>query len=142
MKLMSNAALIALLSFHFSAFSSELSTKWNIKNNSKENISLTCKLLSEDESYISMTTKPIMPGKTEVFDWGDNYYNDGLWLNAGQWKCNAKNKGKQVTEFDLFKTDWGEVTSLVINTIDGKLKLEKVEKTDSAIASKEKEKAK
>ena len=92
MKLMSNAALIALLSFHFSAFSSELSTKWNIKNNSKENISLTCKLLNEDESYISMTTKPIMPGKTEVFDWGDNYYNDGLWLNAGQWKCNAKNK--------------------------------------------------
>ena len=141
MKLVLTFSCVGLLALHSSAFSSEFSTNWNIKNNSKENIALKCEL-TDSEVQISMSTKSIAPGKNENFDWGDNYYNDGLWLNAGSWKCQAKNKTKLPAEFSTFKTDWGESIALVVNEIDGKLKLEKLEKSDSSIAVKEKVKAK
>ncbi|MGY3805389.1 hypothetical protein ACWNT8_15095 [Pigmentibacter ruber] len=141
MKFMFTLSCIGLLAIPSIAFSSDLSTKWNIKNNAKESISLKCGLANSDVQ-VSMSTKIIAAGKSEVFDWGDNYYNDGLWLNAGSWKCEAKNKTKLPAEFEAFKTDWGESIALVVNEIDGKLKLEKLEKSDSSIAVKEKVKPK
>jgi len=118
------------------AFASDLSTKWTIKNNSKEPLILSCKNISEKDSNIAMTSRSIKPSKTEVFDWGDNYYNDGLWLNAGNWNCTTKNTTKLPAEFENFSTEWGESVSLVVNAIDGKLKLTKVEKKDASLAVK------
>ena len=39
---------------------------------------ISCKNISEKDSNIAMTSRSIKPSKTEVFDWGDNYYNDGF----------------------------------------------------------------
>jgi len=125
-----------LFSTSMIAFASDLSTKWTIKNNSKEPLILSCKNISEKDSNIAMTSRSIKPSKTEVFDWGDNYYNDGLWLNAGNWNCTTKNTTKLPAEFENFSTEWGESVSLVVNAIDGKLKLTKVEKKDASLAVK------
>ncbi|KAB8037658.1 hypothetical protein GCL60_10815 [Silvanigrella paludirubra] len=127
---------VGLFSTSMIAFASDLSTKWTIKNNSKESLILSCKNISEKDSNIAMVSRSIKPSKTEVFDWGDNYYNDGLWLNAGNWNCTTKNTTKLPAEFENFSTEWGESVSLVVNAIDGKLKLTKVEKKDASIAVK------
>ncbi|APJ04648.1 hypothetical protein [Silvanigrella aquatica] len=139
MKKLIQVLTFGVISTHLLAFSSESSTKWKLKNNSKEDITLSCKNATEEKSNISMTSRPIKPGKTETFDWGDNYYNDGLGLNAGKWSCITKNKTNLPTEFDQFSSDWGENISLVINSADGKLKLIKVEKKDPSIAVKKEE---
>jgi hypothetical protein len=127
---------VGLFSTSAIAFASDLSTKWTIKNNSKESLILTCKNISEKDSNIAMTSRSIKPSKTEVFDWGDNYYNDGLWLNAGNWNCTTKNTTKLPAEFENFSTEWGESVSLVVNAVNGKLILNKVEKKDGSLAVK------
>ncbi len=127
---------VGLFSTSAIAFASDLSTKWTIKNNSKESLILSCKNISEKDSNIAMTSRSIKPSKTEVFDWGDNYYNDGLWLNAGNWNCTTKNTTKLPAEFENFATEWGESVSLVINAVNGKLMLNKVEKKDGSLAVK------
>ncbi len=137
MKMPIKLFLLGILSVHFIALASELSTKWTIKNNAKEAITLSCKNISEQGSNIAMTTKSIKPGGFVNFDWGDNYYNDGLWLNPGNWKCNTKNKTKLTEKFENFSTDWGESITLVVNAVDNKmLKLTKAEKKDSSLAIK------
>lgn len=115
----------SLLSLHFSVFSSEFSTKWKIKNHAKERVILTCKLLTNSDVEVAMTTTNIYPSKTLIFDWGDLHYNDGLWLTAGEWKCEAKNKTKVPVNFSMFKTDWGESVTLEIFFSAGKLNLQK-----------------
>lgn len=134
MKMIFKVIALGLFSTPYLAFSSELSTKWSIKNNSKEAITISCKNITETNTNISMTSRSIKPNKSEVFDWGDNYYNDGLWLNAGSWTCITKNITKLPTDFDNFSSEWGESVFLTINTVDGKLKLNKIEKKDASLA--------
>lgn len=128
MKFLVKVFAVGLFSTSAIVLASDLSTKWTIKNNSKESLILSCKNISEKDSNIAMTSRSIKPSKTEVFDWGDNYYNDGLWLNAGNWNCTTKNTTKLPTEFENFSTEWGESVSLVVNAVNGKLRLNKVEK--------------
>ncbi|MBX9838299.1 MAG: hypothetical protein K2X69_08260 [Silvanigrellaceae bacterium] len=136
MKISFKVFAMGLFSTSMMASASELSTKWTIKNNSKESLALTCKNISEKDSNIAMTSRSIKPSKSEVFDWGDNYYNDGLWLNAGNWNCTTKNTTKLPSDFENFSTEWGESVSLIVNAVDGKLKLTKVEKKDASLAVK------
>lgn len=136
MKMPIKCLALGIFGTHFLALSSPLSTKWTIKNNAKESIILSCKNISQHDSEIALTTKSIKPSKIEVFDWGDNFYNDGLWLNPGNWNCITKNKTKLPAEFANFSTDWGESISLVVNAVDGKLILTKVEKKDTSLAVK------
>lgn len=128
---------IAFLGLHFLSFASSFSTKWTIKNNSKDPLAISCKNVSVQDVDISMTSKSIKPNKSEVFDWGDNYYNDGLWLNPGKWSCRSKNTPASTNELGNFSTDWGESVTLIVNHTEGKLKLTKVQGNDSNIATKE-----
>ncbi len=136
MKISFKVFAMGLFSTSMMASASELSTKWTIKNNSKESLASTCKNISEKDSNIAMTSRSIKPSKSEVFDWGDNYYNDGLWLNAGNWNCTTKNTTRLPSDFENFSTEWGESVSLIVNAVDGKLKLTKVEKKDASLAVK------
>ncbi|KAB8033164.1 hypothetical protein [Fluviispira multicolorata] len=118
---------------------SKYSTKWNISNNSKESIILSCKNKAENGPSISMTTKKIEPKMTQIYDWGDTYYNDGLWLNAGTWQCSPqKNEALNTKALETFSTDWGESISLVLSHSKGELTLTKVLNGGSAaIAGKD-----
>ena len=120
------AFLLGLFSTHLMISASEASTKWTIKNNTNEELVLSCKNISYKDMNIVMTSLSIKPNQSVVFDWGDNYYNDGLELNDGNWNCSTKNKSKLPSEFENFSTEWGESVSLAVNEIAGRLKLIKL----------------
>lgn len=128
---------ISLFALPTIAIASKYSTKWTIHNNTKTPITITCKNTSEHGMGISMTSKPIGANKLHVYDWGDSYYNDGLWLNGGKWSCSPLNTASTTKEFDSFTTDWGESIVLIVHNVRGELKLTKSLKNDSSIAKKE-----
>ncbi|MBX9838304.1 MAG: hypothetical protein K2X69_08285 [Silvanigrellaceae bacterium] len=128
MRYLLKAFVLGLFSTHLFVFASESSTKWAIKNNTNEELVISCKNSTYKDMNIVMTSISIKPNQSEVFDWGESYYNDGLELNAGTWNCITKNKTKLPSEFENFSTEWGESVSLAVNEAAGKLKLIKLAK--------------
>ncbi|KAB8037653.1 hypothetical protein GCL60_10790 [Silvanigrella paludirubra] len=128
MRFLLKSFVLGLFSTHLIVLASESSTKWTIKNNTSEELALLCKNITYKDMNIVMKTATIKPNQSEVFDWGDNYYNDGLELNSGIWNCTIKNKTKLPSEFENFSTEWGESLSLDVNEASGKLKLIKLAK--------------
>ncbi|RDB35353.1 hypothetical protein [Spirobacillus cienkowskii] len=106
--------------------SSTYSTKWKIKNFSKAIIRISCSNEEQTQIKIAMTSAAIYPGKYQNFDWGDKYYNDGLWLNPGKWKCNFKNLPAENADFEVFTTDWGEDITLIVTQTNNTFKLTKI----------------
>ena len=107
-------------------FSSTYSTKWKIKNFSKVIIKISCNNMLQNHIKIEMTSAAIYPGKYQNFDWGDKYYNDGLWLNPGKWKCYLKNLPAENAEFQIFTTEWGEDITLIITQTNNTFNLTKI----------------
>ena len=112
------------------AFSSTFSSKWTIKNNLNQSINLTCKNLKENGLNILFENKLIPHNNSVIYDWGDNYYNDGLGLNPGNWQCKAQTleEKSSPTDFMSFSTDWGENMILIIDKYDEKIVLIKKSK--------------
>jgi hypothetical protein len=119
--------LLAIVVCAGAAFGSKFSTKWIIRNSSKQSLSAQCKLTSSQGLNISMTTASIAPNIESVYDWGDDYYNDGLWLNAGKWECQVLNNREIVNNLK-FETTWGENVVLEISRNGEQFKIAKVVK--------------
>lgn len=113
------------------------STKWTLRNEAKEPISLTCKNISVDRIEIVLPEQTIAAGGQVLYDWGDRFYNDGLWLNPGKWNCSLKAEGKTAgaRRTETFSTEWGEAITLVLSRFDDYVRLKKIP-TSPPIATK------
>ena len=105
------------------AFAGTYSTKWSIKNATIEAVSLRCKNISQSDMAISLHSQVIAAGATVVYDWGDDYYNDGMGLNPGTWACSAVNGDAKAFDLAPFSTSWGEAVDLKISGSKGGLVL-------------------
>jgi len=105
------------------AFAGTYSTKWSIKNATTEAVSLRCKNISQSDMSISLHSQVIAAGATGVYDWGDDYYNDGMGLNPGTWACSAVNGDAKAFDLAPFSTAWGEAVDLKISGSKGGLVL-------------------
>lgn len=112
------------------ALASSLSTKWTLRNDSKEPLAIQCQNQSVSELKIAMSSGTIAPGSSQVYDWGDRYYNDGLGLNPGQWSCHLEGAGGKAKTaqkpLDSFQSGWGESLTLVLQLSEGRLRLVKL----------------
>ncbi len=128
MKFLSSLGLLISCGLSATAQGASLSTKWTIRNHTTEAISLSCENKSSKDLKISMKSASVDPGETSVYDWGDAYYNDGLWLNPGQWACQltaGKKKAKQ-QDAESFASGWGESLTLVLQNQAGRIQLLKL----------------
>jgi hypothetical protein len=104
------------------------STKWTLRNEAKDPISVACKNISVETVEIALPEQTIPAGGQSVYDWGEGYYNDGLWLNAGKWSCSLTGLGKAAgaRRTETFATDWGETITLVLSRFDDQVRLKKI----------------
>ncbi|HYX36042.1 MAG TPA: hypothetical protein VE954_23315 [Oligoflexus sp.] len=119
------------------------STKWTLRNEAKDPISLSCKNISVEQVEIALPEQTIPAGGQSIYDWGDGYYNDGLWLNAGKWSCSLQAHGKTagVRRTETFSTDWGETITLVLSRFDDQVRMKKIP-SSPPLATKDQSKAK
>jgi hypothetical protein len=104
------------------------STKWTLRNEAKDTITITCRNTSFEQMDIVLPEKTVAAGEEIIYDWGRRFYNDGLWLNPGKWSCVlrsvTKKSGAERTK--SFTTDWGEAITLVLSRFDDQLRLRKI----------------
>jgi hypothetical protein len=100
------------------ALASGFSTKWSIKNQTSQEVTLRCKNASSGELKIALSSLVIAADATAEYDWGEAYDNDGMGLNPGTWACSAASGKAKVFALAPFATTWGEAIVLKI-TGDG-----------------------
>jgi hypothetical protein len=104
------------------------STKWTLRNEARDPITLTCRNTSVEQIEIILPEQTLRAGEQIVHDWGDRFYNDGLWLNPGKWSCSLKSETKKsvAQRTETFSTDWGEMITLVLSRFDDQIRLKKI----------------
>ncbi|APJ03651.1 hypothetical protein [Silvanigrella aquatica] len=115
-----------VLIFPLNALSSSFPTKWKIINNTDLAIEMKCQLGNINHNIV-LKTNPILPHAQYEYNWGQNFYNEGLGLNPGVWNCYIKKpQSKMFTqEFKAFTTDWGETLTIILESKEGKITLKK-----------------
>lgn len=101
------------------------STRWTLRNEGKETMRMSCRNMSAGVMDIRLPEQTIGAGREMVHDWGDRYYNDGLWLNPGQWNCLVQTAGR-AARTETFTTDWGEAITLILNVHENQVRLRKL----------------
>ncbi|HET9240440.1 MAG TPA: hypothetical protein VFO10_24460 [Oligoflexus sp.] len=104
------------------------STKWTLRNEAKDAMTLACRNTSALEMEIVLPEQTLAAGEQIIYDWGDRFYNDGLWLNPGTWTCVLKSvtKKSRAERTETFATDWGEAITLVLSRFDDQPRLRKI----------------
>jgi hypothetical protein len=102
-----------------------LSTQWTLRNEAKEPLTISCRNTTVKPLEIVLPEQTIPAAGEKVYDWGDLYYNDGLWLNAGSWSCQVQAQGAS-RRTETFSTGWGEAITLVMNRSDGQIRFRKI----------------
>lgn len=104
------------------------STKWTLRNEAKDAITIGCRNISLPQMEIVLPEQTIAAGDEIVHDWGSRFYNDGLWLNPGKWNCvlQSATKKSRSERTESFTTDWGEAITLVLSRFDDQLRLRKI----------------
>jgi hypothetical protein len=84
-------------------------TNWHIKNDSRDQIALSChgEGLGGSRS-VEFPVIVIAAGGSEDHAWGSQWYNDGLGLQAANWTCKAGTSPDKMTAAGTFSSDWGQ----------------------------------
>lgn len=110
-------------------------TKWMLVNLTRAPIYLGCVNTSYSDMRIHMETEvPIQPGGSLLYTWSRWWYNDGLGLNAGTWKCAVDTKpvtlekaqSNPQPKMGFESIDWGENITLTLTEEGGQTVLKKV----------------
>jgi hypothetical protein len=100
------------------------STQWTLRNESSIPMTLSCRNVSVSTMEIVLPERTVKAGGQLIHDWGDRFYNEGLWLNPGKWSCSLRAAGAERTE--TFTTDWGEAITLELSRSGSQLRLRKI----------------
>lgn len=122
------AALLLGVFVSGTAAASAHSTKWTLRNEARDPMTLSCRNISVEQIEIILPEQTVAAGEQLTYDWGDRFYNEGLWLNPGKWSCSLKagNKKSVAQRTESFSTDWGETITLVLSRFDDQLRLKKI----------------
>ncbi|WP_141735696.1 hypothetical protein [Oligoflexus tunisiensis] len=103
-------------------------TRWTLRNEAQAPMTLSCRNISVSALDIVLPEQTLAPGAQIIHDWGDRYYNDGLWLNPGKWSCSVKAVSPRLVSerTATFSTDWGEAITVVLNLVDNQVRLKKI----------------
>ena len=120
------------------AHASVHSTKWTLRNEAKDTMTLTCRNTSVEPMHIVLPEQTVAAGAQIIYDWGDRFYNEGLWLNPGKWTCTltSMTKHSRAERTESFATDWGEAITLVLSRFEDQPRLKKIPMT-TPIATKD-----
>jgi hypothetical protein len=110
------------------AHASVHSTKWTLRNEAKDAMTLTCRNISVEQMHIVLPEQTVAAGEQIVYDWGDRFYNEGLWLNPGKWTCTLTSvtKRSRAERTESFATEWGEAITLVLSRFEDQPRLKKI----------------
>lgn len=110
------------------AHASVHSTKWTIRNEAKDAMTLTCRNTSVEQMHIVLPEQTVAAGEQIIYDWGRRFYNEGLWLNPGRWTCTLTSvtKHARAERTESFATEWGEAITLVLGRFEDQLRLKKI----------------
>jgi hypothetical protein len=115
MKTIQGFLFSAMLVFAGSALAGSFPTTWEIVNSSDQTIDLACHGKGLGGSRpVDFAKKVIKSGETFQRAWGDEWYNDGLGLQAANWDCKVGPSGGDLTSAGSFSTDWGQNMILTI----------------------------
>ena len=91
-------------------------TLWSLRNDTDLNVTLACERQDDGTvAPIKLMSQVIAARKNVEHDWGDSFYNDGMGLNSGHWRCSAESQGQNLATVGKFSTDWGENLKIVIS---------------------------
>ena len=124
------------------ALAGSFPTTWRILNSSDKPIDIACWGKTAGGSRpVELARMAIKSGETSEQIWGDEWYNDGLGLQAASWECKAGLSGESLTSSGSFSTDWGQNMILsLVQTKSGFMIRTQNQKGDVAKATTEKAK--
>lgn len=110
------------------AHASAHSTKWTLRNEAKDTMTITCRNTSVEQMHIVLPEQTLAAAEQIIYDWGDRFYNEGLWLNPGKWSCTLTSASKhaRAERTESFTTDWGEAITLVLSRFEDQPRLKKI----------------
>lgn len=103
-------------------------TTWVLRNEADKDVVITCALEADASNVkLSMTSPAIRAGKELRYEWGTGLDNDGLGLNGGRWRCEARDARPEAQMADAggFVTDWGEASVLTVAQDGGRWRVTK-----------------
>jgi hypothetical protein len=142
MKAIQGYIITAAAAFAGSALAGSFPTTWHIVNSTDQTIDIACsgKGLGGSQA-VELAKKVIKSGETIERVWSEEWYNDGLGLQAAIWECKTGFSGGALTKSGGFSTDWGQDMILSIaQSKSGLIVRPQDKKGDIAKAGTEKDK--